>query len=418
MPALDPAIVVIGAVGVGQGILLCALFAQMTRHNRANVGLSVYAGSLSLLLLSDVFRRLPVGQPWEWTTWAFDGLLFAPGAALWLYIRVMTQGSRGAASMSVRAQPVQWRYAIAFLPTVFMLAAMPLLPDGDRGLAPPSARDLSLPDLLQLLIALLYNLTFLALSVRETSRWRRAMVQDFSNTDRRNLLWFSIVLGLAAVLLFLWLLGWMLDSAVADLMSAVSLTVNFMALGLFGLAQSSLASPPRRLRTKDPIPTELAAPDSISDDVPAEDTSLLAPVAISAASAPSVKYAKSALSDSQIAQYSELLGNAMQRDKFFLESDLTLAQLASSVALTPHQLSQVINLGLKSSFYDYVNALRAREASRCLLDPAYDSQTVIEIAFASGFASKSTFNSVFKRHFLLAPTEYRKRRDANNAPTG
>jgi AraC-like DNA-binding protein len=97
----------------------------------------------------------------------------------------------------------------------------------------------------------------------------------------------------------------------------------------------------------------------------------------------------------------------MNELKLFLESDLTLAELARAVEASPHQVSQVLNQHRGVNFYDYVNRRRVEEVQRCLADPAYGGQTVLDIGLAAGFSSKSTFNAVFKRETGMTPQAYR-----------
>jgi AraC-like DNA-binding protein len=49
------------------------------------------------------------------------------------------------------------------------------------------------------------------------------------------------------------------------------------------------------------------------------------------------------------------------------------------------------------------------EVKRCLLDPAYGSQAILEIARASGFSSKTAFNAAFREHAGVTPSEFRRR---------
>ncbi len=99
----------------------------------------------------------------------------------------------------------------------------------------------------------------------------------------------------------------------------------------------------------------------------------------------------------------------MRTEKPWLESDLTLGQLAERAELTPHNLSQLLNAGLGLSFFDYINAQRVAEVRRCLEDPAYDGQTVLQIALDSGFSSKTAFNVTFRQQTGETPSDYRRR---------
>jgi len=106
----------------------------------------------------------------------------------------------------------------------------------------------------------------------------------------------------------------------------------------------------------------------------------------------------------------------METERSYLQPDLSLSDLAGRLRMSPTALSKAINTGLGLNFFTFVNGYRVQEAQRRLRDGA-SSRTVLEIAQDSGFASKSTFNEVFKRLCGLTPTEFR-RREAQTSESG
>jgi AraC-like DNA-binding protein len=129
------------------------------------------------------------------------------------------------------------------------------------------------------------------------------------------------------------------------------------------------------------------------------------------------KYAKSALTSEQLRKYGQRLEQLMQLDKPFLEGDLTLADLAQRLSVSPHHLSQLLSVGIKQSFYDFINQHRVAEVQRCLGDSAYAGQTILDIALASGFSSKAAFNAAFKKCTGTTPSALRRAASGSN-PTG
>lgn len=120
---------------------------------------------------------------------------------------------------------------------------------------------------------------------------------------------------------------------------------------------------------------------------------------------PEKKYQKSSLSASRANHYLEKLQQQMVEQKLFLDSDLTLTQLAKQLNLSRHHLSQIINDNLGSTFYDYINQLRVEQASVMLLN---EPLSVTEICYGSGFANKATFNNAFKKFTGKTPSQFRK----------
>ncbi|MGZ3874957.1 MAG: ABC transporter permease, partial [Mucilaginibacter sp.] len=89
------------------------------------------------------------------------------------------------------------------------------------------------------------------------------------------------------------------------------------------------------------------------------------------------------------------------------DAELTLATLAVKMAIHPHELSRIINLGLKKNFSDFINEFRVRDVARKMQDPGYDKLTLLGIAYGSGFNSKTTFNRVFREMTGKTPVEYK-----------
>jgi AraC-like DNA-binding protein len=123
---------------------------------------------------------------------------------------------------------------------------------------------------------------------------------------------------------------------------------------------------------------------------------------------PVKKYSNSGLGADDMKRIITALENKMQRDKSYLDTELTIDVLAESIACTRHHLSQAINEQLNKSFYDYINHYRVEEAKHFLIDPSKDNHKIASIAYDAGFNSISTFNDVFKKVTGSTPSQYRK----------
>jgi AraC-like DNA-binding protein len=130
------------------------------------------------------------------------------------------------------------------------------------------------------------------------------------------------------------------------------------------------------------------------------------------------RYERSGLSDNEAADLEDALLLAMESDRSYRNNELTLPDLARELGTTPHKLSEVLNSQLKQSFYDFVNGYRVREVKRRLADARSQNLTLLSLALDAGFASKSTFNSVFKKHTGQTPSEYRRTLEITPAKTG
>jgi YesN/AraC family two-component response regulator len=105
------------------------------------------------------------------------------------------------------------------------------------------------------------------------------------------------------------------------------------------------------------------------------------------------------------------LHNYMNESQPWLQLDLTLNELADNININHHQLSQIINTELGKSFACYINEFRVNKACEILIKK--QSKSIIAVAFESGFSSKSSFNTVFKKQTGFTPSEYRKKFQAS-----
>ena len=118
------------------------------------------------------------------------------------------------------------------------------------------------------------------------------------------------------------------------------------------------------------------------------------------------KYAKMQVVDAGTRrQYLQKIQLYLKSEKAFLDESFSLKQLSKQLGIAPHLISMVINSELQQNFYTLVNSYRVEEAKELLLGET--RPTIIEIAYASGFQSKSAFNKVFKQFTGQTPSDFR-----------
>lgn len=119
-------------------------------------------------------------------------------------------------------------------------------------------------------------------------------------------------------------------------------------------------------------------------------------------------YQNSGISKDEIQGLALEIDKYLQQEKAFLDENLNLNQLSEALEVSNQQLSQAINQGLETNFYELINAYRLEEAKAKLTNSEYDHYSILGIALASGFKSKSTFYKLFKQEVGITPTQYRK----------
>lgn len=101
------------------------------------------------------------------------------------------------------------------------------------------------------------------------------------------------------------------------------------------------------------------------------------------------------------------LRDYMRLNKPFLDPSLSVETLAKRINLPSSELSLTINRIIGQHFFDFVNLYRINLAAEMLIKNE-QQQTVLEILYEVGFNSKSSFNTAFKKHLLMTPSQYRK----------
>lgn len=120
------------------------------------------------------------------------------------------------------------------------------------------------------------------------------------------------------------------------------------------------------------------------------------------------QYLHSGLRKEEGELHAKALQDYFEKEKPFLNGKLSLSQVAGHLEISVNHLSQVINDNLGMTFFDYVNSYRIEEVKSRLSDTDSKNFTLLGIAYDSGFNSKSSFNSLFKKFTGLTPSQYTK----------
>ena len=82
--------------------------------------------------------------------------------------------------------------------------------------------------------------------------------------------------------------------------------------------------------------------------------------------------------------------------------------MAGDLNASPNLLSRIINTGFGLNFNDFINRYRVEAVKVSILQKQHERLTLLAIALASGFNSKTTFNRAFKKHTGMTPAQYIK----------
>ncbi len=369
--------VVIYAIGGAQAVLLALALWRRPVNLAANRVLAAWLALVGFDLgVKAAFLTAPT--PGLFRVLMFVGVFpFLYGSFFYLYVRTLTTARR-----------VGWRDGVhLFGFAVAISVGMPvLLAAGDAHLANMQAwLGRALPPPVPWYSAFLYawSLSYVAAAIWRVLRFRREVRDRRSDVDRVSLRW-VVVMALGQVLI--WTIALLHDyvrpAGIGYLTIYAAVAVWACVLGYLGLVQVPVAEEERPEAAAGPTPEEALEASPGEDDAQDEDARL-----------PEVQ---------------ARLTRLMDEEAMYLAPALTIAQVARRSGYPEYLVSAAINRGFGCTFWDYINRQRIEAACRCLAD-ASDTRTILDIAYACGFTSKSTFNSAFKRETGDTPSGWRAR---------
>jgi AraC-like DNA-binding protein len=122
----------------------------------------------------------------------------------------------------------------------------------------------------------------------------------------------------------------------------------------------------------------------------------------------SLKYKKSSLDSKLKKLYLKKLLNHLENDEPYLNSSISLTEIARNLHISSNYLSQVINELMNTNYYQLINRYRIKYAIK-LMSKNTTKVSILEIVYMVGFNSRSTFYSAFKQETGMTPNQYQKK---------
>lgn len=248
----------------------------------------------------------------------------------------------------------------------------------------------SVPWALFVFIFLLIEPVFIILSYILLKRYKKRIRDSFSSVDKINLNWLRLIFNI-------WFVSAVLLVPISTLTvgGVINLPVGFMhllmevlnvaflfILGYYGFKQTTIFSN-----------LELATPMEVKE---------------------SVSYERSGLSKEQASHYHQQLLTLMRERKPYLNGELRAGELAQQLNISVNHLSQVLNTIQNQNFFDFINGYRIQEVIEKMKDSRNRNLTLLAIALESGFNSKTSFNTIFKKVTNQTPSDYFKSLNKEN----
>jgi AraC-like DNA-binding protein len=129
------------------------------------------------------------------------------------------------------------------------------------------------------------------------------------------------------------------------------------------------------------------------------------------------KTAKVRVEKEPAARIKSKLDFLMEVDQLYLKEELSLKHLAGQLNTTANDLSFVLNHYHQTTFYKFINKHRVYHFLEQVKMGKHKNQTLLALAFDSGFNSKTAFNNAFKLEFNKNPSAYIKELEAEKTPS-
>lgn len=129
-------------------------------------------------------------------------------------------------------------------------------------------------------------------------------------------------------------------------------------------------------------------------------------LSIEVSEAAQAAYANTTLGNVDCDAASKALDRLMQDERLYANPDLSLAGLAERLALTTHQLSELMNARLGKGFSRYLREQRVAAAKVMLREEP--SASVLSVGLSVGFTSQSNFYESFREIEGMTPGQFRK----------
>lgn len=358
--------VLIFTIGAVQAALLALVLWRRPVNARANRVLAVW---LALVAIDLAVKAIYMGAPspaW-FKPYRFVAIFpFLYASLFYIYVRTLTTGH----GFSLRDLLHLGGFFFGLLVTgrVFLLGVnttTALFLRYQHGDMPPPLPwfDLTL---------FVYAFTYIAAALLRITRHHRLLRQQRSDADRQSMRWLTV---LAIGQLIIWMIA-AVHATVKLPFIHYNLIYGAVATWILVVSYFSLAQPPVVALPQDDEASGSNA--SVQND------------------------------DSRFPDVEARLSRLMTNEAMYREPALTIGQLARRSGYPEYLVSAVINRRFGGSFWDYVNHHRIEASCECLADPG-DTRTILDIAYACGFTSKSTFNAAFKRLLNETPSVYRQR---------
>ena len=238
--------------------------------------------------------------------------------------------------------------------------------------------EISVPWIICSILLLLIDPICLLICFKSYKSYLRSIEKSHSNTDKINLGWIRVLLFMWAISILI-VIPLHIISLNNDFLSTTTVSaihhlfdlITVFIIGWFGVKQ-------RVVYDFSPV---IAVANKTS-------------------------YSRSGLSEETADEIHDALLQYMSEKKPYLNGELKAADICEALNISNAHLSQVLSQKQGQNFFEFINEYRIEAVKEKMSDSKYRQYTLLGIALESGFNSKTTFNTLFKKYEGMTPSAY------------
>ena len=352
-------------------LLFVGLF--LITHKKGDRRNNILFGAIFILIawnMADLTLRMnSVVLKWEFLQLIDDVFIFLYGPIFYFY-------TQGVIFKDFKLSSRHLLHSIPYLLFTILLLSL-------TNYTPPSTSEEimtnDLPWHFYLISALMYVhfYVYLGLTYKSLRKYREIIKNKYSQIDQINLDWLSFSLNTFGLLTFISLIQNFI--ALVENISVFMVTFVLLLIFIFYFVNKVILKALRQ--------------PEIFAGITQKETR---------------KYLGSNLTPDQVEEHKKQLLALFKTEKPFLNPQVSITELSEKISVSTKHLSQVINQSFKKNFFDFINTYRIKEAQQILKESKDNKLTILEVMYQSGFNSKSSFNTAFKKETGKTPTEFRK----------
>lgn len=368
---MDIAIIVLNLAAI-QGLLVSFFLYLKRKNHKPNLFIASHTLITSLVLFIFQFKDQNLFVSKEMIRYTTFLLMFVSGPLLYLYTTYLTSERKS----------IDRLVFLHFVPIPIAIVIELLFPNSilyalDYADEPPPIDAFDRLYLIEIILIII-TIGYVLISFKKVLLFDRRALNLFSNLESANLVWLRNLLAIFSLLLLIHLIDTGFDYFQVDLQWSEHIMTLGLPILIYMISYKALTQPEifNELRHIEKTPPKA--------------------------------YKNSSLKAQTAKSHSDRLLAFMKEEKPYLDCNLTIEDLANSLGIPRHHLTEVINKHLNKNFYEFVNSFRLDEVKQLLVDPTKNHITIVGIAFEAGFSSKTTFNTLFRKETGQTPSAYRK----------